>query len=66
METRIYYRVVTPSTFSDLNYSTLEEAQKALDEFGTVKENSEYFQYWQEQKAKCYIAKVTETLEKIS
>ena len=53
MKTKIHYRVVTPFTFSDINslpggkpITTIEEAKKALDDWGSVPETSEHFEYW--------------------
>lgn len=63
METRIFYRVVTPETFSNMDCATLSEAQKALAVFGTGK--GEYVEYWKEQAKKCLILKVTEITEPV-
>ena len=63
---RTFYRVITPSSFSDLNANTLVEAQKILNDFGKVRETSEYYQYWQDQRAACRIVKVTEIEEDIT
>lgn len=65
-ETRSYYRVKTPSHFSDLDTPTIEEAVKMMDEFGDISEKSEHYDYWQEQKEKCYIVTVAETEEVLS
>lgn len=66
MSTKIYYRVVTPPAFSDLDRSTLEEAQSALVAFGNVeKEGSPHTEYWQAQRAKCKIFKVVEIAEEV-
>jgi hypothetical protein len=62
--TKVFYRLTKPHTFSNSNFETLEEAQKALIEFGSTPQN-EYYDYWQGMMKQCKILKVTETTEEI-
>jgi hypothetical protein len=61
---RTFYRLLTPSSFADLDYNTLDEAKSKLIEFGGTP-GSEYYDYWQEKMKECKIVKVTETIEDI-
>ena len=64
--TRVFYRLLTPTTFANLDFSTLEEAEQGLIEFGNVQKDSEYYNYWQEKKKQCKIVKVTEITEHLN
>jgi len=61
-----FYRIITPSTLANLDFATLEEAKQGLKEFGGDPRNLEYYQYWQEQKSKCKVVKVTQTIEEVT
>jgi len=63
---REFYRIVTPGTFSNENFETLEEAKSGLLDFGSTPENKEYYQYWQERMKQCKIVKVTEIVEEVN
>lgn len=63
--TEVFYRVITPKFFADLDAGTIEAAEAKMEEFGNVPKTSEYYDYWQEQRAQCYIVKVTETTERM-
>jgi hypothetical protein len=69
-----YYKVITPSTFSDIStvsqgerrgllLETMAEAQLEIERFGTWDEKSEYYDYWQEQKRACRIVRVTSIIQ---
>lgn len=60
-----FYRVITPTYFSDLDAKDLDDAKKKLKDFGSTPENKEHYQYWQEKKKQCKIVKVTEILEEV-
>jgi hypothetical protein len=64
MKTRIFYRVVTPDCYSNLNSNTLESAKKNLYNFGRGL-NGESSDYWEEQRQQCKIYKITETSEQV-
>ncbi len=61
---REFYRIITPSTFSNLDFETLEEAKKDLIRFGSDPSN-EYYEIWQEKMRECKIVRVTEILEEV-
>ena len=63
---RVFYRLIKPSTFANLDFNTLDEAKNKLIEFGSTPENKEYYQYWQEKMKQCKIVKVTEIIEEIN
>ena len=65
METKIYYRVITPDTFADMNFDTLAEAEQAVVRFGECSDRGNAA-YWKEQAALCKIVKVTETTEPVT
>ncbi len=66
MNTRIFYRIVTPSTFSNLHADTLEDAQKKLSDWGECPNGTpENKEYWKKQQALCKIVKVTEITEEL-
>lgn len=56
--TREFYRVVTPSTFSNQNLKTLKEAKEWLADFSTGK--GESADYWTIIGKQCKIEKVIE------
>lgn len=60
-----FYRIITPSTFSNLNFKTLEEAKEGLLEFGSEPSN-EYYANWQKRMKQCKIVKVTEIVEEVN
>ncbi len=78
-ESKVRFRVITPSTWSDLTgfhpqgtnksdykaIETLEEAKRALEQWGTPDggKESEYYDYWQEQKKLCKIVRETTIVE---
>jgi len=43
-----------------------QEAAQGLKDFGGDPNNSEYYQYWQEQMSKCKVVKVTQTIEEVT
>jgi hypothetical protein len=63
--TKVFYRVIKPSTFADRDFETLEEASQYLIECGEVYD-SLYYEYWQEHKKQCKIVKVTEITEELN
>ncbi len=63
---RTFFRVIKPDTFANSDHKTLDEAKKNLIAFGSVSENSEHFQYWQDKKKQCKIVKVTEIIEEVN
>ena len=59
-----FYRVITPSTFSNQTYiKTLDEAKEWISEWS--KKTGEYDKYWEEQGKLCKIEKVTEISQSI-
>lgn len=66
MTTRIFYRVITPSSFSNIDTGSLEEAIEAVKDFGDCPNGSfENKVYWRQQSELCKIVKVTEITEEI-
>jgi len=61
---RVFYRLITPSTFANLDFITLEMAQSGKVDFGSTPDNR-YYQYWQDRMKECKIVKVTEITEEI-
>jgi len=63
--TKKFYRVITPSTFSNQTYiSTLEKAHQWIKEWSGLGLRSRS-KYWEEQAALCKIEEVTETFIQI-
>jgi len=56
MNAKVYYRVITPSTFANMNFDTLPEAQQAVARFGECSDRGNAA-YWKEQAALCKIVK---------
>jgi hypothetical protein len=63
---KIFYRIITPQFFCDIDAETLEEAKFRLKEFGSTPENSKHYEYWQEKMKQCKLVKVTQIIEEIS
>lgn len=74
--TETHLRVITPDTFSNIDYIhggnkedytgpvlTKEHVNIAIKKFGNVPVDSEHFKYWEKQKAKCKIVRVTTIIE---
>jgi len=65
IQTKKFYRVITPSTFSNQTYiSTLEKAQDWIKEWSGLGLRSRS-KYWEQQAALCKIEEVTETFIQI-
>lgn len=64
LKEKVFYRVVTPDTFSNQEFDTLENAKEWLIQFGTTPDN-EYYQFWQEKMKQCKLFKVTENIEDV-
>lgn len=62
--TKVFYRVIKPSTFANRDFETLEDASQYLIEIGEVYDSLHY-EYWQEHKKQCKIVKVTEITEEL-
>lgn len=62
--TRIFYRAITPDTFSDLESVSFKGAKEILEDFGTSE--GEYKEVWAERRKRCKIVKVTEIIEEIT
>ena len=61
---RTFYRMITPPSFADTNYTTLGKAIKARRDL--VKNvNDQYKDYWSNIAARTKIVKVTEITEDI-
>lgn len=64
--TKVFYRVIKPSTFANRDFETLEDASQYLIEIGEVHTmGSLHYEYWQEHKKQCKIVKVTEITEEL-
>ena len=61
---REFYRIITPSTFSNLDFETVEETKQELIKFGSEPSNK-YYYLWQERMKECKIVKVTEIVEQV-
>ena len=61
---REFYRIITPSSFSNLEFETLEKAKQDLIRFGSDPSN-EYYERWQERIKECKIVKVVEIIEEV-
>ena len=61
---KIFYRIITPPTFSNFELPTLEKAQDTLHDFGcsATKENKKY---WEQQRKLCKIVRVSQIIEEV-
>lgn len=64
MKKKVFYRIITPQGFSNLEYPTLEKAEDRLQEFG-CSPSKEHKKYWEQQRDLCKIVKVTEIMEEV-
>ena len=63
INTRVYYRIIMPQNYCDIDFSTLQEAHDKL--YGMAQNQGEYTEYWKEIQSEAYIVKVIELTEKI-
>lgn len=61
---RIFYRVITPCAFSNLEFDTLDDAIHMKKLFSDT-DSVEYKEYWKTQGDSCKIVKVTEIIEEL-
>lgn len=63
-----YFKVINPGTFSNSTHATLEDAEKAVVEFGIPigGKDSKYWDYWQELSKQCKIVKVIESTQELT
>ena len=64
---RVFYRVVMPGMFSNLDFATLQEANKEMKERGTQNPNmsEENIKYWESVRNDSTIVRVTETTKRV-
>ena len=61
---KVFYRIITPPSFSNLELPKLEKAEDRLREFG-CSASKEHKKYWEQQRELCKIVKVTEIIEEV-
>jgi viroplasmin and RNaseH domain-containing protein len=55
---KVFYEMRPNSTYSPSRFKTYEEALEYLNNFNNQEPDSEYFDYWEDQKNQCVIVRV--------